>query len=538
MPWRQKPLGYDPKDFPNYNLYQCQETGFQRLLEQWPIIFTFVAWTFTFLISILTIIKQWFWMVISDPLHYNKANAWIIEQYQLCPTVFQMTYGAFITVWFFHLCYRGGLVVCDMLLDAYNDPMYAIHQVLGFSYYVESLFFRGTTLILCAIFKFACSFVVLLYNMSIHALSGVIFVLGAVALFQLHYCFFIRNHEATKKEPPVQLKGILKRSPEIITQSPKTSPGRCYRAPTPSTGSTLCSSNTSPDPTPCRRRPSPKSNKPPRASYVKISPKSIEKLRADGYGVPEPTRETNYSWVQTIDGDRLSNLRRSPIRVQPSPLKFKEVEEKKAEAEDETKFVRAIVPTKAQWVYSSLDAVERRVKIITEEVTDLRTQVSLFKEAGIVRPIPKPSDDLPASPRTQQREVTLAERERIKATMAHHIPRIENAAMSILKQQHGVEELLTRIDNLITRAAKSGCAVSRAMSGETEDYRIKIKNVFGDARQTLINSRNVEELCEDRLVKLAEEANRLKRLDRAHLLLLEINARQREMEMLTTENQG
>jgi hypothetical protein len=115
--------------------------------------------------------------------------------------------------------------------------------------------------------------------------------------------------------------------------------------------------------------------------------------------------------------------------------------------------------------------------------------------------------------------------------MAHHIPEIENAAMAILKQQGGVEELLTRIDNLIAKAAKAGCVVSRAMSGETEDYRIKIKNMFGDARQTLIKSRNIEELCEDRLAKLAEEANRLKRLDRAHLLLQEINAKKREMEM-------
>ncbi|GKU18060.1 unnamed protein product [Fusarium langsethiae] len=559
MLWRQKPLGYDPKDFPNYKLYQDQDTVFQRLLKKWPAIFTFLAWSFTFLVSILTIIDQWFWMIVRDPLHYDKANDWIIEQYQACPTVFQMTYGALITVWLFHACYRISFAICDTLLDAYNDPTWAVHQVLAVSYYVENLFFHGSTSITCAIFNFAYSFIVLIYNMSVHSLSGVIILLIAVALFQLHYYFFVYDPEATK-EPLKPLKGILKHSPVDTPSSPKTnmgsyqvptppmgsslqriplnppwrsSPGRCFRAPTPSTGSTTSSPNSSLlDTTPCRRRPSPKSNKPLGASYVAVSPKSVEKLRAGGYGVPEPTRETYYSWAPTANGERLAHLRRRPqLRVRPSPPKFKEIEEHKAEAEDEAKFVHSIVPTKTQWVYSSLDAVERRIASITDEVTELRTKVGSFKEAGIVRPIPEPLEALTASPKTQKREATLAERERIKASMTQYIPEIENAAMAILKQQHGVEELLARIENLIAKAAKAGCAVSRAMSGEVEDYRIKIKNMFGDARQTLIKARSIEELCEDRRVKLAEEANKLKRLDRAHLLLQEINARKREMEM-------
>lgn len=219
------------------------------------------------------------------------------------------------------------------------------------------------------------------------------------------------------------------------------------------------------------------------------------------------------------------------LRFQPRSPKFKEVEEHKAEAEDEAKFIQSIVPTKTQWVYSALDAIERRISNITAEVTELRTQVGSFKEAGIVQPIPEPSDepsdDPSVSPRTQKRDATLTERERIKAAMTHYIPAIENAAVAILKRQHGVEELLARIENLINKAAKSGCAISRAMSGEADDYRIKIKNIFGDARQALIKARSIEELCEDRRVKLAEEANRLKRLDQAHLLLLKINAKKR-----------
>ncbi|PTD03528.1 hypothetical protein FCULG_00000700 [Fusarium culmorum] len=560
MLWLRKPLGYDPKDFPNYKLYQDHETGFQRLLKQWPAIFAFIAWSFTFLASILIIISEWFCMIVRDPLHYNKANDWIIEQYQACPTVFQMSYGALITFWFFHACYRIGLVICDVLVDAYNDPVWAAHQVLATSYYIEHLFFRGCTFITCAIFNFACSFIVLIYNMSVHSLSGVIVLLIAIALFQLHYYFFVYDAKVTK-QPPKPLKGILKHSSSDTTQFPKTNmgryqvstpptgsslqripfnppwrsgPGRCFRAPTPSNTSSSSSSST--DLTPCRRRPSPKSNKPPGASYVAVSPKSAEKLRADGVGVPEPTRETKYSFTSPGSNERNAYVRRRmQLRFQPRSPKFKEVEEHKAEAEDDAKFIHSIVPTKTQWVYSALDAIERRIANITAEVTELRTQVGSFKEAGIVQPIPEPSDepsdDPSVSPRTQKRDATLNERERIKAAMTHYIPAIENAAVAILKQQHGVEELLARIENLINKAAKSGCAISRAMTGEADDYRIKIKNIFGDARQALIKARSIEELCEDHRVKLAEEANRLKRLDRAHLLLLKINAKKREIEM-------
>lgn len=409
------------------------------------------------------------------------------------------------------------------------------------------MFFRSITYLVCAVFNFTFSTIVLLYNMSIHSLSGVIILLGGVALFQLHYYLFVYKPEENHQESPEQAQKNTPRSqktspesrhqmstPAKVTPIPITpynppwrSPGRCYRVPTPSTGSTISSCKSS-DSTTFRRRPSPKSNKPPGASYVKVSPKAVEKLRADGYGVPEPTREATYSWIQPMNGERLTNLRRSPRCIRPGPKGSKEIEEKKAEAEDEAKFVRSIVPTKTQWVYSPLDAVERHFRIITDEITDLNAQVKSFKEDGTVRPISEPSDDLPASPRTQQREATLVERERIKLTMADHIPRIENAAMAILKQQHGVEELLNRIENLI---AKAGDPVSRAMGGELEDYRIKIKNMFGDARQTLIRSRNIEELCEDRRAELAEEANRLKRLDRAHLLLLQINAKKAELQM-------
>ncbi|UZP41152.1 hypothetical protein NXS19_008968 [Fusarium pseudograminearum] len=519
MLWLRKPLGYDPKDFPNYKLYQDQDTGFQRLVRQWPAIFTFIAWSFTFLASILTIINEWFCMIVRDPLHYNKATEWIIKQYQACPTVFQMSYGALITFWFFHVCYRIGLVICDVLVDAYNDPVWAAHQVLATSYYIEHLFFRGGTFITCAIFNFACSFIVLIYNM--------------------HPQTFIIGHNPVPKDQQGTLPSIYTSHGIFAPENPiqptmAKQPRTLLPAPTPSTTSSSSSSST--DLTPCRRRPSPKSNKPPGASYVAVSPKSAEKLRADGVGVPEPTRETKYSFTSPDSNERNAYVRRRmQLRFQPRSPKFKEVEEHKAEADDEAKFIHSIVPTKTQWVYSALDAIERRIANITAEVTELRTQVGSFKEAGIVLPIPEPSDepsDGPSmSPRTQKRNATLTERDRIKAAMAQYIPAIENAAVAILKQQHGVEELLARIENLINKAAKSGCSISRAMSGEADDYRIKIKNIFGDARQALIKARSIEEVCEDRRVKLAEEAKRLKRLDRAHLLLLKINAKKREIEM-------
>lgn len=184
------------------------------------------------------------------------------------------------------------------------------------------------------------------------------------------------------------------------------------------------------------------------------------------------------------------------------------------------------MPTKDQWVYSSLDAVERRLKHITEDVEELAAKVTSFDEASTVQSIPEPSDDLPASPRTQKRAATLAERERIKAARKEYAPKIEHAAMTILQQQHGVEELMNRIKNLINKTKDS---VSGAAGRELEDYRVKVKNVFANANQELIKSRNIEDLCDDHLAKLANEAGQLKRLDKAHLLLLEINARKAEM---------
>ncbi|KAJ4138054.1 hypothetical protein NW768_001870 [Fusarium equiseti] len=523
----QKELGYDPKDYPNYHPYQG--TPFTRLLKQWPEIPLFIVWTFTFLFSILSILCEWFEMFVRDPLHFDKANAWLIQQYQSCNSVFQITYGAFITFWFLHLCYCGLLVALAELLHAYNDPVRACCQLLDLVDYLQTLSIRIFTGIIFGILSVVTNSAIFIYDMTENGLGSLIILLGVFALFQLCYYLFFYDPTAEEKQP-TSLKSILKKTSENALQSQMTSsehcygifasptvtpipitpfnppwrssPGRCFRVPTPSTGS----SNSSLDRTPSRRRPSPKSNKPPGASYVSVSPQSAEKLRADGYGVPEPTREPTYSWIKPITPEQL-------IHLPP-------------EAEEEGRFIHSIAPTKDQWVYSSLDAVERRLKHITEDVEELAAKVTSFSETSTIQPIPEPSDHLRASPRTQKRRATLAERDRIKAARNDYAPKIEHAAMAILQQQHGVEELMNRIKNLIN---KTKDPVSRAAGQELEDYRVKVKSIFHKASQELIKSRNIENICEAHLAKLASEAGQLKRLDKAHLLLLEINARNAEM---------
>ncbi|RFN49253.1 hypothetical protein FIE12Z_6474 [Fusarium flagelliforme] len=517
----QKELGYDPKEYPNYHPYQG--TPFTRLLKQWPEIPRFIVWTFTFLFSILSILCEWFEMFVRDPLHFGKANAWLIKQYQSCDSVFQITYGAFITFWFLHLCYCGLIVVLDELLHAYDDPVWACLQLLDLVDYLQTLSLRIFTGIIFGILNVVTNSAIFIYDMTEHGLGSLIILLGVFALFQLCYYLFFYDPTAEENQPPKPLKSILKKTSENALQSqtpvsercygvfavspipitPYNPPWRssgCFRVPTPSTGS----SNSSLDRTPSRRRPSPKPNKPPGASYVSVSPKSAEKLRAGGYGVPEPTREPTYSWIKPVTPEKL-------IHLPP---------------EEEGRFIHSIVPTKDQWVYSSLDAVERRLKHITEDVEELAAKVTSFSEAATIQPIPEPSDDFPASPRTQKRAATLAERERIKAAKKEYAPKIEHAAMAILQQQHGVEELMNRIKNLIN---KTKDPVSGAAGRELEDYRVKVKNVFANANQELIKSRNIEDLIADHLAKLANEAGQLKRLDKAHLLLLEINARKAEM---------
>ncbi|RBR23164.1 uncharacterized protein FIESC28_04019 [Fusarium coffeatum] len=523
----QKELGYDPKDYPNYHPYQG--TPFTRLLKQWPEIPLFIVWTFTFLFSILSILCEWLDMFVRDPLHFGKANAWLVEQYQSCDSVFQITYGAFITFWFLHLCYCGLLVALDELLHAYDDPVWACLQLLDLVDYLQTLSIRIFTGIIFGILNVITNSAIFIYDMTEHGLGSLIVLLGVVALFQLYYYLFFYDPTAEEKQPPQPLRSILKKTSENVLQSqitksecgygifaspavtpipitPYNPPWRsnsgCFRVPTPSTGS----SNSSLDRTPSRRRPSPKSNKPPGASYVSVSPKSAEKLRADGYGVPEPTREPTYSWIKPVTPAKL-------IHLPP-------------EAEEEGRFIHSIAPTKAQWVYSSLDAVERRVRHITENVEELAAKVTSFSEAATIQPIPEPSGDLPASPRTQKRAATILERERIKAAKKEHAPKIEHAAMAIFQQQHGVEQLIKQIKNLINQTKDP---VSGAAGRELEDYKVKVKSIFANANQELIKSRNTEDLCDEHLAKLANEAGQLKRLDKAHLLLLEINARKAEM---------
>ncbi|KAF4989257.1 hypothetical protein FGRMN_9223 [Fusarium graminum] len=531
MLWRKK-LDYDPKEFPNYRiLFPEPETAFQRLLKQWPIVPEFFVYTVNLLFSIIVILLQYFFMLLRNPLGYPESSKWLVSQYQASPTVGHMSWGAFITVWFFHLCYRVGSVIWEQVCDAYDDPLWAIYCIWDLGLYSQSLVIRTIFSILSTTFNLIYFSVALLLNLSTYSLSAVIVLLVAVALYQLHYYFFEyspekdltgshHNEDHLTPERP----GRTFRAPtpstgfsNLSSHNTPDSPGRTFRMPTPSTGSSISSHGSSPDTSLSPRRPSPKSNKPPDASYVKLSPKAVAKLHTEGIFVPEPTRAPDYSYLKPINTKRLTNFHRVDIQIRSR--RIKDSEERQKYLSQNPKLVRedttpSTVPTKTLWIYSTLDSVERQLRFITQDVTNANVQVNSFRQASQIRPLPPTSSSLPGSPRGQKRDATLAEKDRIKAAIKEYSLNIENTINNVLKQQRGIQEKLVSIDRLLEYA---GDCATRAMRGEVQDCKSRLETMFRGARQVMISSRNIEELCENRIEKLEAEAAKLRRMDRTHI---------------------
>ncbi|KAM0343494.1 hypothetical protein ACHAPU_008525 [Fusarium lateritium] len=531
MLWRKK-LDYDPKEFPNYRvLFPEPETGFQRLLKQWPVIPEFLVYTVNLLFNIIVILLQYFSMLLRNPLGYSESSKWVVGQYQASPTVGHISWGAFITVWFFHLCYRIGFVIWEQVCDAYDDPLWALYQIWDMGLYSQSLVIRTIFFVLSAIFSLFYFSVALLLNTSTYSLSAVIGLLVTVALYQLHYYFFVYTPEKDLTGPHHTDDNLTPERPGRTFRIPTPStgfsnssshvtpdrPGRTFKMPTPSTGSYTSSHGSSPDTSLPSRRPSPKSNKPPGASYVQVSPKAIAKLHAEGIFAPEPTRVPDYSYLKPINPKRLTNFHRVDIQIRSRRIKDSEERNKYLSQnpglvqEDTTP---STVPTKTLWIYSTLDSIERQLRFITQDVASLNVQVSSFRQASHIRPLPPTSSSLPGSPRGQKRVATLAEKDRIKGAIKEYSPNIENTVNNVLKQQPGIQEKLVSIDRLLEYA---GDCVTRAMRREVQDCKSRLEVMFKAARQATISSRNIEELCEDRMEKLEAEAAKLRRMDRTHI---------------------
>jgi hypothetical protein len=531
MLWRKK-LDYDPKEFPNYRiLFPELQTGFQRLLKQWSMIPDFAVYTTNLLFNIIVTLLQYFSMLLRNPLGYSESFNWVVGQYQTSPTVMHITWGAFITVWFFHLCYLIGLVVWEQMLDAYDDPMWTLYQTWNLGLYLQSLVIRIVFFILTAIFDLFCFAFFFLLNLSTYSLSTAIVLLVAVALYQLHYYIFEYTPERVLTESSGEEAHLTPDKPgrnsHVSTPSTESSisscritldrAGRNFKVPTPSTGSSSSSSGSSPEISCSQRRPSPKSNKPPGASYVEVSPKAIAKLHAEGIFVPEPTRVADYSYLRPINPKRLTNLHRIDIRIRSRRIKDAEGEKKYLSENPEIKqedTTPSTVPTKTQWIYSSLDSIERQLRFITQDVANLNVQVNSFKKASHILSMPPHSSSLPGSPRGQKRVATLAEKDRIKAAIKEYSSNIENTATNVLQQRPGIQERLVRVDRLLECA---GDCVTRSMRTEVQDCKERLEVMFKGVRQAQVSSRNIEELCEDRMEKLEAEAAKLRRMDRTHI---------------------
>ncbi|KAF4444787.1 hypothetical protein F53441_11045 [Fusarium austroafricanum] len=509
MFWHKR-LDYDPKEFPNYRiLFPEPETGFERIIKQWPIVFHFIGFTFKFLISILSIIFQWCCMIVRNPFQYRKHNAWIIGKYQASPTGAHMAWGIFITSWFFHFAYRLSVAAWEVVLGAYDDPFWALYSTWDF-------------FILSAIFNLAEFFLVTVFKMSTYSLASLIALLIAVAMWQLHYCFFVYTPEEVLEGSQFLTNySLANQSPKnqpLISEAHITPdrPGRCFRVPTPSTGSSASSSRSSPDTTHLHLRPR-KSNKPPGAAYVQVSPQAIQKLHDEGIFIPEPTRETDYSYIQPINPKRLTNFSRFDTKIRSQRLREAErkrgivIESPEPQYDDTPS---PTVPTKTQWVFSAIESVQRKLRWIEQDITEIKMQVNAFSEASNVRPLPATSRALPGSPQTQQRNATLEEKDRIRAAITDYPPKIESLAYNVLRQQRGMEEALTRIDRLI---ANAGDVTSRAIHMEVKDVNSRANSMFNRARQAQISSRDIEELCKDHRRKLEADAVKLRRMERTHV---------------------
>ncbi|KAF4966209.1 hypothetical protein FSARC_6094 [Fusarium sarcochroum] len=499
MFFRKPPLTYDPKEFPNYRiLFPKQQTGFERLIKQWPAIFHFFVYTLKLFFGILGIFFEYFCMLGRNPFKYNDANDWILAQFR-SSTVNRVFYGFFLSFWFGRISLTLIYIACDWLVEAYEDSLDACHQVWDFRAYLQSILISSVLFILSftfdiiswlAVFLFnmAWSLAILFFDMSSYS---IIFIFASVILYQLHHYFFVY----TPEEPPKE---------EIET--PK--PGRCFRVPTPSTSSSTSSSRSSP-----RRSPRPfKSNKPPGAAYVQVSPKALEELHSHGIYVPEPTRIRPYPELKPFDPRRHTNFHRVDIMIRSR--RNKAAEELREEKNTLSTTEPSTVPTKNQWLYSSIASVERQLIHITQDVSELKMQVNYFRRESNPRPFSLEKSSLPGSPRSQQRIATLNEKERIETTKNNYSRKIEAVAVGVLGQEPRLKEALAGLDRWLSNGQD---VTTSAMRGQVEYCRTKLELMFKAVEQAQWSARNIEEKCEETMEALVAEAAKLRRLDRTHV---------------------
>ncbi|KAH7221144.1 hypothetical protein BKA60DRAFT_515953 [Fusarium oxysporum] len=460
MLWRRSRLTYDPKQFPNYRPYP--ETGSERLIKECPNAFHFIAFTIRFQISIFSIILEWFCMMLRSPLQYSKHTDWILDHYKASPTASHMLWGAFITAWSSHFMYRIGKAVCEVIIDAYDDPVWALYEIWDLGVYSQFFLIRTIFFILTTIFNFVCFWAIFLFNMSTYSFVVSLALLGAVAMWQLHYYFFVYSPQEVTEEVSYQ-------SPEKEVLSTPDRP---------------------------------------------VSPKAIQKLHDEGVFVPEPTRVPDYSYLEPFAGKRPTNFSRYDAKRHFR--RVRELERKKGIISNSPDPYKDDPPsptviTKTAWIYSEMDAVNRRLRFITEDVTEMNMLVNTFREKGSVRSLPDASPAIPLSPRTQRRNATLAEKDRIGEVVIDYTREIDSISFRVFSHKTRTEEALKRIDRLVAHA---GDAASRAIRKEVEACRSRVDLAFEGAEAAVMSSSGIADLCIDRKVKLEAQAKKLRRMDR------------------------
>ncbi|EXL89224.1 hypothetical protein FOPG_00626 [Fusarium oxysporum f. sp. conglutinans race 2 54008] len=448
MLWRRSRLTYDPKQFPNYRPYP--ETGSERLIKECPNVFHFIAFTIRFQISIFSIILEWFCMMLRSPLQYSKHTDWILDHYKASPTASHMLWGAFITAWSSHFMYRIGKAVCEVIIDAYDDPVWALYEIWDLGVYSQFFLIRTIFFILTTIFNFVCFWAIFLFNMSTYSFVVSLALLGAVAMWQLHYYFFVYSPQEVTEEVSYQ-------SPEKEVLSTPDRPG---------------------------------------------------------VFVPEPTRVPDYSYLEPFAGKRPTNFSRYDAKRHFR--RVRELERKKGIISNSPDPYKDDPPsptviTKTAWIYSEMDAVNRRLRSITEDVTEMNMLVNTFREKGSVRSLPDASPAIPLSPRTQRRNATLAEKDRIGEVVIDYTREIDSISFRVFSHKTRTEEALKRIDRLVAHA---GDAASRAIRKEVEACRSRVDLAFEGAEAAVMSSSGIADLCIDRKVKLEAQAKKLRRMDR------------------------
>ncbi|KAF5025781.1 hypothetical protein F66182_2114 [Fusarium sp. NRRL 66182] len=560
MFWRNSHIRpYDPKDFPNYSPYP--ETNFNRLLKQWPAIPRFFVYTFGLMVSILTIFSEYFRMLYRDPLNYSKANEWIMDEYQSTPSGERMLYGWFLSFWFCQISLNLIYSACDILVEAYEDPVHACQQMFAFGLYLEHLLLHAVVFTLRTICSIGVRVVLptsmLIWNLAMFICDT--WVLPFILLFFLAMTFSIYQaafsstpEDATEQalidtpkhpgqifrvpapspssstvpcRPPGQLflSGYTSHKPAyasyVQASTPKPSPPR-YTSKKPAYASYVQTSSTSCARPPTQRYPfQRKSNKPTYASYVQVSPKALQKLHSEDISVPEHTRTRTYSEWKIADHKRLVSYCPVDIRVRTYLPKAGEKSSALASQLQEPNtnpFDREVttVPTKNQCQNFMIAYIERSLIQILKDVQSLEIQLRVFGKESNPRPLPPADFSSPASPRSQQRTATLNDKARIGAAKAKYFPRLENAATDILSQRPQLEDCMSRLDRMLVNEED---AATRTIRRQLEHCRVRLELMFKVVKRGQVSARSIEEKCEDRMLQLDAEAAKLHRLDRTNV---------------------